>query len=241
VSAPMPWFRLYNRIIDDTKLKLLAFEDRWHFVALCCLKSSGLIDKPDTDLRTREIAVALGVQLRELDEISRRLREVGLVDEHLNPLAWDELQFKSDNSTARVQEYREKLKNQSGNSTKRSRNVSVTAQETETDTDTETEVLEAKASCASDDALKPAHVAEEWNKVAQRIWGRRMIRDITPARRQLCQARIAQYSIQDFVAVFGKVEGSPFLRGERKWSGATFDWTLKRANFQKIIEGNYDG
>jgi hypothetical protein len=236
MSAPMPWFRLYNRIIDDPKLKLLAFEDRWHFVALCSLKSSGLLNEPDTDLRSRKIAVALGVQVRELEEIGRRLREVELIDAHLNPVAWDELQFRSDNSTARVREYREKLKNQSGNTAKRSRNVSVTAQET----DTETEELEAKASCASGDALKPPHVMDEWNKVALRIWGRRVVRDLTPARRQLCQARIAQYAIEDFVAVFGKVEASPFLRGERKWAGATFDWTMKRANFQKILEGNYD-
>ena len=89
--SKMQWFRLYSRIIDDEKLRLLAFEDRWHFVALCCLKSDGLLDEPDTDLRTRRIAVKLGVQVRELDEISRRLREVELIDEGMNPLAWDDL------------------------------------------------------------------------------------------------------------------------------------------------------
>ena len=98
----MQWFRLYSRIIDDEKLRLLAFEDRWHFVALCCLKSTGLLDEPDDELKQRRIAVKLGVQLRELDEISRRLQAVSLIDGHLNPLAWDELQFRSDNSTARV-------------------------------------------------------------------------------------------------------------------------------------------
>jgi hypothetical protein len=236
VSAPLPWFRLYSRIIDDEKLRLLAFEDRWHFVALCCLKSTGLLDEPDSELKQRRVAVKLGVQLRELDEISRRLQAVSLIDGHLNPLAWEELQFRSDNSTARVADWRKRQRNQRGNSLQRCSNVSVTAQETDTDT----EVLEAKASCASDDALKPAHVVEEWNRVALRIWGRRAIRDLTPARRQLCQARIAQYSLDDFISVFGKVESSPFLRGERKWTGATFDWVMKRANFQKIIEGNYD-
>lgn len=233
----LPWFRLYHRMVDDDKLRLLAFEDRWHFVALCCLKADGLLDEPDSEMRSRRIAVRLGIQLRELDEISRRLREVGLVDEALNPLAWDDLQYKSDNSTARVQAYRKKQQKQAGNRVKRSRNVTVTAQET--DAETETEVLEPKGSCASDDALKPEHIREEWNKVASRI-GRPQVRDITPARRQLCKARIAQYAIEDFVSVFGKVAASPFLRGDRNWQGCTFDWTLKRANFQKIIEGNYD-
>lgn len=129
--SKMQWFRLYSRIIDDEKLRLLAFEDRWHFVALCCLKSDGLLDEPDTDLRTRRIAVKLGVQVRELDEIGRRLREVELVDEALNPLAWDELQYKSDKSTDRVKAYRERQKKQQGNGVKRPCNVSETAQETE--------------------------------------------------------------------------------------------------------------
>src|SRR6188768_1964161 len=123
----MQWFRLYNRMIDDDKLRLLAFEDRWHFVALCCLKSDGLLDEPDSDIRTRRIAVKLGVQVRELDEISRRLREVDLVDEHLQPVAWDDLQFRSDTSTDRVRKYREK---QGRNTAKRLRNVSETVQET---------------------------------------------------------------------------------------------------------------
>lgn len=234
----LPWFRLYHRTVDDDKLRLLAFEDRWHFIALCCLKADGLLDEPVSDIRTRRIAVKLGVQVRELDEIGRRLQEVGLIDEALNPLAWDELQFQSDNSTARVREYRKRQKKQGGNKTKRSRNVSVTAQETDTDTDTE-EDKEPNGSCASGDALKPEHVSEKWNEVAGSV-GLPRIRDLTPERRQLVRARINQYSLDDFADAFGRVASSPFLRGEKGWRGATFDWTMKKCNFQKIIEGNYD-
>lgn len=231
MSAP-PWFRLYHRMVDDDKLRLLAFEDRWHFVALCCLKASGLIDEPDSDVRTRRIAVKLGVQVRELDEISRRLREVDLVDESLNPVAWDELQFRSDTSTDRVKKFREK---QQRNKVQRCGNVSVTAQET--DTETEEEVAKATPASADADALKPIHVMDEWNTSAARM-GKPHVRDLTPARRQLIGARIAQYSIDDFAAVFGKIEASKFLREGRF---CTFDWSMKRANFQKILEGNYDG
>lgn len=135
--SSLPWFRLYHRIIDDEKLRLLAFEDRWHFVALCCLKADGLLDEDRSPLWERKVAVKLGVQLRELDEISRRLHEVGLIDGGMNPVAWDELQYKSDNSTARVQAFREKQKKQGCNDVKRYRNVSVTAQDTDTDTDEE--------------------------------------------------------------------------------------------------------
>lgn len=231
----MQWFRLYSRMVDDEKLRLLAFEDRWHFVALCCLKSSGLLDEPDTDLRSRKIAVKLGVQVRELEEISRRLREVDLIDDELNPVAWDDLQYRSDNSTDRVKKFREK---QRCNKVKRDGNVSVTVQETETETETE---LEPKGSCASDDApsLKPEHVSEEWNKLAPKL-GKPKVRTLTPERRQLLKARIAQYAIDDFLEVLGKIERSPFLRGDTGWRGCNFDWVFKKANFQKVLEGNYD-
>lgn len=234
--SQMQWFRLYSRIVDDTKIKLLAFEDRWHFVALCCLKSTGLLDKPESDLRTREIAVALGVQLRELDEIGRRLREVGLVDEAMIPVAWDELQFRSDGSTERVREWRKKQQKQRGNGVKRCRNVSETGQETDSDT----EGLEPNGSCASADALKPEHFVESWNEIATRF-GLPTVRNLTPERRVKLRARIAGYSVDEFREVLGGIERSPFLRGERGWRGCTFDWITKKANFQKVLEGNYNG
>ncbi len=87
--------------------------------------------------------------------------------------------------------------------------------------------------------LKPEHVVETWNATAKSL-AKPMVRDLTPTRRQALRSRIAQYSIEDFIVVFGKVRDSPFLRGETGWTGCTFDWIIKKANFQKIIEGNYD-
>ena len=243
----MQWFRLYNRIIDDRKVKLLAFEDRWHFVAICCLKSLGELNEPDEDLRIRQVALALGVQRSELDEIARRLRAVKLIDADLNPVSWDKLQFKHETSTKRVRAFRAKKQkagkannNKAATGVKRHETVSETPPETETET--ETEVLEVNTSCASGDApkLKAVHLKDEWNKTVAAHTGRPSIRDLTPSRQELCRHRIAQYSLDDFVTVFGKVKASPFLRGDLGWKGATFDWTLKRANFQKILEGNYD-
>lgn len=128
----LQWFRLYHRIIDDEKIRLLAFEDRWHFVALCCLKADGLLDEADSQVKWRKIAVKMGVQARELDEIRRRLAEVDLVDEDMVPTAWDDLQYRSDTSTDRVKRFREKQKK---NKDETPRNVSVTPQEAETDTE----------------------------------------------------------------------------------------------------------
>lgn len=109
-----PWFRLYSESVDDEKLRLLAFEDRWHFIALLCCKNNGILDEMQPTLMRRKVAVKLGLDLRELGEVARRLAEVGLIDqETLQPLAWDRRQFKSDkdNTAAeRQKRYRESRK-----------------------------------------------------------------------------------------------------------------------------------
>jgi hypothetical protein len=99
---------MWSEAVDDEKLRLLAFEDRWHFVALLCCKAQGLLDNPG-DLMQRKVAVKLGLQLRELDEVARRLAEVGLIDQvTLQPQGWDHRQSPSDISTERVRAWREK-------------------------------------------------------------------------------------------------------------------------------------
>jgi len=191
-----PWFRLYHRMIDDEKMRLLAFEDRWHFIAILCLKADGLLDEEDSTLKQRKIAVKLGVQLRELDEIKRRLSEVGLVDDDMQPIAWDDLQYKSDTSTARVRKYREKTKpKQSETKCNVSRNVSVTAQDTDTDTD-------ITSSLRSDVSVKPDFETE----FEQQFW------PIFPRRAGKGQA------LKAFKAARKRVELSLILDGARRYA-----------------------
>ena len=99
---------------------------------------------------------------------------------------------------------------------------------------------ETPVSDEQDDKFNPRHVMEFWNQTAQHL-GKPKIRDLTPERRQLLKARIEQYSIDDFVTVFENIKTSPFLRGDNGWRGCTFDWVFKKGNFQKILEGNYNG
>lgn len=124
----MQWFRMYAEAIDDEKLRLLAFEDRWHFVALLCLKSTGLLDEPDSAIKKQKICVKLGLDSLELETVMKRLETVGLVSSSGQPVNWNKRQFLSDSSTSRVRAFRE-----------RNRNVTVTPSDTESDTDTESE------------------------------------------------------------------------------------------------------
>lgn len=158
MSKQLPWFRLYTRTVDDDKLKLLAFEDRWHFVALLCLKGEGLLDKGDTpSLLMRKAAVKLGLDVRTLEEVARRLAEVGLIEQAtLQPVKWDGLQMRSDTDTTAAQrKQRQREREKAGKAApgndvtaghtqdtdmSRVTGTDVTRTDTDTDLDTDTQV-----------------------------------------------------------------------------------------------------
>lgn len=139
----MQWLRLWVDAVDDEKLMLLAFEDRWHFVAILCLKRKGILDVDEPPaLRDRKVAAKLGVDARTADEIRRRLMEVDLVDEHWQPHGWSNRQFASDvDSTATERKQRQRDRERHGPVTRDSR-ASHTAQSQIQSTDTESEKKE---------------------------------------------------------------------------------------------------
>jgi hypothetical protein len=210
----LPWFRAYARMIDDDKLRLLAFEDRWHFVALCCLKCERLLDEPDSEMKRRRIAVRLGVQVRELEEIGRRLGEVGLVDNELNPIAWDRLQFKTDKSTERVREWRKKQQKQESNKMKRCGNVSVTAQDTDTDTDTD----------KNNTPLPPKGVQKP-DGVSDDVW-----MDWKRVRKKPITATVLKRMENEAAKIGWTLADAINEAAESGWQGFKADWVKERHN-----------
>lgn len=135
----MPWFRVYTEMIDDEKLRILAFEDRWHFVAILCCKRAGMLDAGDTPkLLCKKMAIKLGLHGNELELVASRLSEVGLIDEKtFQPVAWNIRQFDSDSdptATNRKRKQRAKLSKVTDMS--RVTGTDVTRTDTDTDTDT---------------------------------------------------------------------------------------------------------
>lgn len=109
--------------------------------------------------------------------------------------------------------------------------------------------LNTSLNCASSDApTQPALIEDElvvtvqdvvdaWNDTADKI-GKPKVQRISDGRKQVIRARIKQNTIDDFVVVFRNIEQSDFLRN---WNAMGFDWVMKAGNFQKILEGNYNG
>jgi len=134
MATGLRWFRFYVDATSDEKLGLIAPSDRWHYVAVLCLKADGLLDEGGGELRARKIAYKLGLSLPEADEVRRRLREVGLIDDDWQPLGWERRQYRHDSSAERTREWRRR---KAETPPARHGDVTVTGPETETETETE--------------------------------------------------------------------------------------------------------
>lgn len=240
------WFRLYNDIVNDPKIKMLAFEDRWHYVAILVFKNMGEMDKPRKEgLFERLLAVHLGLNITELDSLKKRLMDVDLIDDTFQPKNWDKRQYKTDSSTERVRKHRAKSKGcKDVTPMKRYSNVSVTAPDTDTDTETEKDIA---SDCESDAAASPAKIVEAWH---EKMTDLPRIRQITPGLRKHINARLAEKVERHDIAwwrdLFVYCRQCPFLMGQtkpppgRKPFVLTLRWLVKPENFAKVIEGNYE-
>ena len=98
MNVSKPWFRLYAEFSSDPKMQLLAFEDQRHYIAVLCLKCSGVLDTLSVGPEhfERMVAKALGLDPVTGAEVKRRLLEGGIILESWQPVAWDKRQYESD-------------------------------------------------------------------------------------------------------------------------------------------------
>ena len=100
-------------------------------------------------------------------------------------------------------------------------------------------VISTKVDSPSGDELKPEHIHEEFNVMAEKLGLPKAIK-LNAGRRQLLKHRAKQNTVDDFATVFGNIEASPFLRGDKGTTPCKFDWLFKNQNFTKVLEGNYN-
>ena len=218
MTDSLTWFRLHADTIDDPKLKLMAFEDRWHFVAILCCKAQGIQDKYEPKLARRMVAAKLGLNDTELEQVIERLAEMNLVNaETLQPIAWKKRQYKSDLSTERVKRHRKKQKEQQDNNVKRFGNVSETPPETDTETDTETE-------------------KEEKKKNKQKKKTEKFVPPTVEEVRAYCRSRRNSVDPEMFVAFY---ESKGWLVGKTKmknWKASVLTWERSQQQKQPLAD-----
>lgn len=64
---------------------------------------------------------------------------------------------------------------------------------------------------------------------------------LSSSREKAITARLKEFTVEQFAAVFKKAEASKFLTGRngKAWR-ANFDWLINASNFVKVLDGNYD-
>jgi hypothetical protein len=104
------WLRLYTSVVNDPKLQRLPAETFRSVINMWCIAADhdGVLPSED------DIAFILRKPLAKVQALLIDLIRLGLIDDTetgLKPHNWDERQFKSDVSTARVKQFRERQRN----------------------------------------------------------------------------------------------------------------------------------
>ena len=127
----MKWFKLYPEIANHPRLRILSFEDRWHYVSLMCAKADGTLDQPSAKLRDQMLSVHLGLTPVEMAAVKDRLMDVELIAEDWDIINWEDKQSADATGAARKrrQRAREKLAKEEQRIEKnKEQNVTVTGQ-----------------------------------------------------------------------------------------------------------------
>lgn len=125
----LPWFRLYNEVVDDPKVQRLSGAMFKHWINVLCLasKNGGIVPSlKDVAFKLRINESKAALMLDEL--LALTLLDAGQEGE-LRPHNWEGRQYRSDDVTARVQKSRAK-RNVTGNADE---TLHVTPPDTDTD------------------------------------------------------------------------------------------------------------
>lgn len=257
----MQWFRMYGEFASDPKVQMLSEADQRRYVMLLCIRCNG-----DVTLQDEEVAFQLRISNDEWAKTKADLVSRGLIENDNSVSAWDQRQYVSDSSAARVRAHREKKKK----AVKRECNVTVTPQTTDTDTDTE-RLSELRSDSSADTdppdipipedpKTSPTDTAEllvipeflkrtdflpaafeAWNEMAGEA-GLPLVQNRSETRKKHLRLRLAECGgLEGWRAALEKVRASSFLTGagERGWK-ADFDFAVTATKFTKIMEGGFD-
>ena len=251
------WFRFYAEALDDPKILRLSDREYRMWTQILCVASRHGGKLPDI----RELAQALRVRADYAQLWRQRLASYGLIDElegSYIPHNWAGRQFQSDTSAERTRVYKErkKLAHTPDNKKVTSpvtppdiQNTDISSSGTKVPSeerqpsDCHESVIDFQKKRNEDKEATLQAVGQWWNRMARTLHKPQIVR-IEAAREARVLRRVARLkedygSLEDGLkSLEGKIRNSFFLKD---WRGFTFDWWTTEGNFQKIMEGNYDG
>jgi len=234
---PNSWFRLYHEFSTNTKVQRLSEANQRRYLLTLAARCR-LGDKPFVDSDA-----AFEMRISEEDWLISKaiLITANLIDDSNKPTGWDERQYVSDSSTARVAKYRKKKRQQAL--------VTVTPPDTDTDTDTDTDITLCKKKPKNKrekktDVVPYKKIIELYHRVLPEL----------PAVMKLTQKRKSQIrqrfnedmdSLKKWENFFVFVKQSDFLMGRIEPTGgrtlfrADIEWLTNATNFTKVAEDKY--
>ncbi len=265
--SEIKWIKIATNIFDNRKIKqieCLPDGDRIITIWLKILCLAGNIndcgrvyftqDVPYTDQMlcvefNRPIALiqmALGV--------FQKFGMIEIVDDIIRVSNWEKYQSVAglerirEQGRARVAEFRQRKRLADGtNECNATCNVTVTqCNGTEEDIDKE-EDKDKENTTHTPPVHKEKGNSHEWqtiindfNRICPSLPS---VKGMSEERKANIKQRLSEHPDTTLAEVFERVEKSDFLTGRTKkdpWRGCSFDWIIKKANYIKIIEGNYD-
>lgn len=217
----LPWFRFYHEFAGDAKVQSMEEKFQRRLVMLFCLQCDDALDK----LKDEEIAFSLRISLTDLKESFLLFEDKGFIsyDDEGGILLenWNKRQYKSDNSTERVRKFRDKK-----------RNVSETPKKRRNITDKEEDKNRLTKSI-TEEIVDLYHINNN-NLPIVRI-------PLSKISSRNLRARFKENPNFDWGSYFKKVQSSDFLSGRSKDWNANFHWLVRPTNFEKVVNGEYDG
>jgi hypothetical protein len=116
----MTWFRLYPEFATDPKVQSMPEAMQRRLVMLFCLECSGDLPK----LEDHELALAMRITPKELDETRRLFTRKGFINGTWSPKNWEKRQEPADAGAAkRMRELRERRRREANELHEQNRNV----------------------------------------------------------------------------------------------------------------------
>jgi hypothetical protein len=96
-----------------------------------------------------------------------------------------------------------------------------------------------KRECQNNSKIDWPTIINDFNRLCPSLPS---VKGMSEERKANIKLRLSEHPDTSLTEVFERVEKSDFLTGRTKdpWRGCSFDWIIKKANYIKIIEGNYD-